>query len=112
MAVHIIEDDLAVSEALVVLLEQHGKDVVAYPDAESLLAAPPPESGDLVIVDLNLPGMSGVDAIQWLNGLEASPRIVVISGQSMNAIREQLRDVHAPIVVRKPLTEDKIAVWL
>lgn len=112
MAVHIIEDDLAVSEALVVLLEQHGQDVVAHPDAESLFAAPPPADNDLVIVDLNLPGASGVEAITWLSALDAPPRVVVISGQSINAIREQLRGVSAPIVVRKPLTEDKIAVWL
>ena len=94
------------------LLEQYGQEVVVYPDAESLLAASPPSANDLVIVDLILPGISGVEAIQWLRELEDPPRIIVISGQSKNAISEQLRDIPAPPVIRKPLTEDKIAACL
>lgn len=112
MTVHILEDDPAVSESLAILLEQHGQETVAYPDAESLLAASPPSANDLVIVDLILPGISGVEAIQWLRELEDPPRIIVISGQSKNAINEQLRDISAPPVIRKPLTEDKIAACL
>ena len=112
MAIHILEDDLAVSEALVFLLEQYGREVVSYPDAETLFAASPPSADDLVIVDLNLPGISGVQAMRWLLALKFPPRIVVISGQSKNAIGEQLRDIPAPTVIRKPLTEDKIAACL
>lgn len=112
MTIHILEDDPAVSEALAILLEQYGHETIAYPDAETFLAASPPSTGDLVIVDLILPGISGVQVMRWLLALSSPPRVVVISGQSKNAIGEQLRDISAPMVIRKPLTEDKIAACL
>lgn len=108
VAVHILEDDPGVSDALRLLLTQYGHKVIAHPDAESFFEARPPRHEDVVIVDLGLPGISGAQVIRWLGALERPPRIICITGQAQHAIDEQLGDVAPPILLRKPLTEDKL----
>ena len=109
VTIHIVEDDPGVSDSLMVLLSNMGHDTIAYPDAESFFRNAPPASGDTIIVDLLLPGISGVGVIRWLQELKAPPRIVAITGQPQGAIENQLRGLSVPDVVRKPLSETSIA---
>lgn len=108
VTVHIVEDDPGVGDALALLLQQIGHEVVVHPDAESLFEDPPPAAQDTVIVDLGLPGVSGVQVIRWLSRLKASPKIIAISGQPRKAIEKMLGDDQPAILLRKPLTEEAI----
>ncbi len=69
MNVHIVEDDWGVRDALVELVRGLGHSVAAYPEAESFIAAGLPGSGDLVLVDLALPGVRGEELLQQLRRL-------------------------------------------
>jgi FixJ family two-component response regulator len=110
MTIHLLEDDPAVSDSLTLLLRQMGHQVVCYGDGESFLSAPPPAPEDTVIVDLLLPGISGAEVIDRLQG---SPlRIVALSGQSRIDIRKQLKGRRVAHLLRKPLTADAIAACL
>lgn len=108
MAIHVLEDDPSVNESLALLLAHCNFDVVRHADAESLFRGKPPGHQDVVIVDLNLPGVSGAATIRWLQSLRHSPSIVVISGQSQAAITSELSGVEAANVLRKPLDQDTI----
>lgn len=104
--VHVVEDDLGVCDALRLLLEQMGHSVVAHADAESFFETGPPGPEDVVVVDLGLPGIAGIEIVRWVSRLDGPPHIVVISGLSQSRIDELLRDVVAPVVLlRKPLSE-------
>ena len=94
------------------LLLYLGFDTVGHADAESFFASPMPRSGDTVIVDLKLPGMSGAQVIKKLQDLTGAPRIIVISAQSQAAITAELRGIEAPILLRKPLSELALAAHL
>ncbi|HEY9214121.1 MAG TPA: response regulator [Ancylobacter sp.] len=103
-----MEDDEGVSDSLGIILRNLGHDVVSHRNAESLFAGAPPVAADVVIVDLSLPGIPGGQVVRWLQQLAASPRVVVITGQSQSAIDHQLRGL-APIrLMRKPLDLDAI----
>lgn len=108
MRVHVVEDDVGVSDSLSLILGNLGHEVIAHRDAEGLFAAVPPMASDAVIVDLSLPGISGAQAVRWLQQLAEPPRIVVISGQSQGVIDHQLRGLQRPVVVRKPLDVETI----
>lgn len=112
MTVHILEDDSGVSDSLSVLLRNKGYAVRTYPDAESFFAHCPPRSGDTVLVDLLLPGLSGAAVIRWLNRLASPPRVVVMSGRPEKEIESQLRGLKISYLVRKPLTEDAVIAYL
>lgn len=112
MAVHILEDDTGVLDALRLLLELTGEKAVLHRSAESFFEAAPPAAGDLVIVDVALPGIGGVEVIRWLRRLESAPRIVAISGQSEPYLARAFRNEPAPMMLRKPLDGAALAALL
>lgn len=70
-SVILIEDDDAVREAMASLLRSSGAAVVSFPSAEKFLGSACHDGVGCLIVDINLPGMSGFDlyrelpATQW-----------------------------------------------
>ena len=112
MLVHIVEDDPGVGDSLALLLAQIGHDSRVYPDAESFFECHPPSPDDTVIVDLGLPGLSGMQVVRWLSGLKTPPKVIAITGQPSRAIAEVV-DGHLPaILLRKPLTEESLVSHL
>ena len=59
--VYIVEDDAAVSDSLVQLLRMRGYETAVFPSGELFLAAANAQSAGCAILDIRLPGMSGLD---------------------------------------------------
>ncbi|KAA5829190.1 response regulator [Saccharopolyspora hirsuta] len=57
--VHIVDDDAALRQSLVFLLESIGVQALTYPDATTFLAEFDPAEVAVVIVDVRMPGISG-----------------------------------------------------
>lgn len=112
MTIHIVEDDPGVGDSLALLLGEIGHQAEVYPDAESFFEHAPPGPQDIVIVDLGLPGVSGVQLIRWISRLAAPPRVIAITGQSRRAIAELFGDELQPVLLRKPLTEEALVALL
>lgn len=112
MRIHIVEDDYAVRDSLTELVSALGFDVRSYADGEELLRSGPPARSDVVFVDLGLPGIPGHEVIQWLQRLDAPPRVIAISGRSRVDIEKMLADLPGLPLLRKPLEADSIAAYL
>ncbi|MBB5203793.1 two-component system phosphate regulon response regulator OmpR [Inhella inkyongensis] len=63
---YVVEDDAAIREMLSSYLEKQGLAVTAMASAEELLRRIDRLRPDLVVLDINLPGLSGLDACQRL----------------------------------------------
>ena len=76
--VAIVEDDTKIREAMVILLEgsQGIRCVGAYESAEDGLTDIPLKQPDIVLMDINLPGMSGIKCVALLK--ERMPGLQVI----------------------------------
>ena len=109
MIVHIVEDDLAVSDSLSEFLNAIGHDVEIYNDGGSFLANANVDDTDTVIIDLALPDMNGSEILRWLQSAHPRVRTIVVSGQSKTAIARALADVEVGVVMRKPLSVDLLA---
>lgn len=57
----VVDDDPAISEMLTIVLESEGFDSVAVMDGNEAVDAAHREQPDLILLDLMLPGMNGVD---------------------------------------------------
>lgn len=97
----IVDDDIALLAALRFALETEGFAVVAYPDAESALAAAPAKRGCLVL-DQRLPGMSGLDLLEQLRRRGEIAPAVLITTNPAPATRMRAKAAGVEIV-EKPL---------
>jgi len=78
--VYVVDDDDAVRGSLKLLLKSIGLAVIAYPSAPDFLAAYQPEQAGCLILDIRMPGMSGLELQQQLNLRGAVIPVVFISG--------------------------------
>jgi DNA-binding response OmpR family regulator len=80
MRVLVVEDDPSVGEAIRMTLDREGYDTVVALEADSGTRAFESERFDLAIVDIFLPGVSGLAAIAEFCRLAPATPIVAISG--------------------------------
>lgn len=78
--VFVVDDDEAVRGSLKLLLKSIGLPVIAYPSAPEFLAAYRHEQSGCLILDIRMPGMSGLELQQQLNVRGAVIPVVFISG--------------------------------
>ena len=78
--IFIADDDSAVRDALATIFELDGFAVKTFPEGTSLLSAVAHAKPDCVILDVHMPGRSGLDVLQELGPGFAAP-IFMISGQ-------------------------------
>lgn len=103
----VIDDDAAVSHALKFSLELDGFHVRTYPDGDALLAAAAlPERGCLVL-DMNLPGMDGLELLSRLRERRVSLPAVLITSNPNAALRARAAVAGVPIA-EKPLLTDAL----
>ena len=71
------------------LLQAEGFDTALFSSAEAFfehLPSPPPAC---VIVDVQLPGMSGIDLQHWLHAHHGTLPVIVMTGNRVRDIRER-----------------------
>jgi two-component system KDP operon response regulator KdpE len=103
----IVDDDLRLLRALAVNLRARSYEVDTAPDASSALAAASRRPPDLVILDLGLPDMDGVDVVRGLRGWSAAP-IIVLSAREAQADKVTALDAGADDYVTKPFGMDEL----
>jgi len=104
----LVEDDVAVRAAVRRVLERRGYRVLEAPNgAEALAAAAKPaEVIDLVISDMVMPGMSGLELRQHLLVLRPALQVLLMSGYSEEAITRLGGSGPLPSLIEKPFTVD------
>lgn len=78
--VYVVDDDEAVRESLAVLLTSAGFKVAVYPSGDAFLQAIHPQSHGCVVIDVRMPGLSGLEVLQALSARNASMPVIVMTG--------------------------------
>jgi len=78
--VFIVDDDEEVRDSLRLLLESVGLQVRCYPSATEYLEAFDPSWPGCLIVDIRMPGMSGLDMQERLAEQPIKPPVIIITG--------------------------------
>ncbi len=90
----VVDDDRALRHALASLLEDAGYDARQAADGPQALASLKTERHDVMLLDVGLPGMSGLDVLGELSSLPDPPRVAVITADDtpdtlLRAVRGQ-----------------------
>jgi FixJ family two-component response regulator len=101
----IIEDDAAMREALLELLEALSIACVAFDRAEEFLAALSPRRFDCLITDLHLPGMDGLELQRRLKMDGAAIPVIVITSSLDPLSRHRSMQEGAFAYLTKPFSE-------
>jgi CheY-like chemotaxis protein len=104
----LVDDDSSISTSLKGLLEHIGHKVTVFSDGASALDAYRAGSYDMVLTDLSMPGMSGIQLLRELRGSDPDARVLVFTGQALEAqVREATR-AGALAVLRKPFELEEV----
>jgi FixJ family two-component response regulator len=79
--IFVVDDDPAVRETLSMVLSAGGHPVVCFADGAALLAVARNRTPACILLDVNIPGRSGLDILKELRGEEYPAPIFMISGQ-------------------------------
>ena len=101
----IVDDEEPVRKALKRLLRASGLEAESYASGKDFLEASTQRRPDCVVLDLHMPGMSGLDVLRELRAARSALPAVMITAYDEPATREQCLAAGAAAYLRKPLDE-------
>ncbi|HKB21120.1 MAG TPA: response regulator, partial [Gaiellaceae bacterium] len=107
----VVDDEPQILRALGTNLRARGYDVELAPTGEAALAVAARKHPDLVVLDLGLPGIDGVDVIRGLRGWTSVP-IIVLSVREREGDKVAALDAGADDYVTKPFGMDELLARL
>ncbi|NTV53127.1 MAG: response regulator [Candidatus Firestonebacteria bacterium] len=93
----VAEDEVGIRMALTILLEEEGYQVVTACDGNEALAVVRAKEFDLVISDIRMPGMSGLQFLEEVNKIPSAPEIILMTAfgsveTAIQAMKKGARD--------------------
>ncbi|MFN0149262.1 MAG: response regulator transcription factor [bacterium] len=104
----IVDDDSTFRSRLARAFTERGFDVRDAHDAESALALANEESPELAVVDLRMPGRSGLELAQDLLRIDPATQVVVLTGYGSIATAIEAMRIGATYYLSKPADVDDI----
>ena len=106
--VFVVDDDLAVREAIESLLSSIGLRVQTFRTAQEFLANPRPDGPACIVLDVRLPGSSGLDLQRELARMEMRLPIIFITGHGDVEMSVQAMKGGAVEFLTKPFREQAL----
>ncbi len=100
----VVEDDSAIAEPLVRALAREGHDVAAVRTGEEALVRASEDDVDLVVLDVGLPGIDGIEVCRRLMARSAPPAVLMLTARSSELDEVLGLDAGADDYVTKPFT--------
>jgi two-component system, LuxR family, response regulator FixJ len=106
--VHVIDDDDAVRDSISMLLDTVGLTHALHPSAKEFLEALRPEMSGCLVVDIRMPGMSGLELQEELNARGVGLPIIFITGHGDVPMAVEAMRRGALDFIRKPFREQDL----
>jgi len=102
--IYIVEDEADIAELVAIRLQSAGFDTRIFPDAASMLKALEELGPDLLILDLMLPDMDGIEVCRILRSSDKHSRLPIIMLTARVDVADKVRglDVGADDYIGKP----------
>ena len=111
-AVLVIEDEAVLGKNILIYLERHGYEVHLAQSAEAGLALLDSVRPDAVLLDFNLPGMNGLEALARIREFDAGIRVLMLTGHGNVEMAVDAMKAGAFDFLTKPVALGKLRLLL
>jgi two-component system nitrogen regulation response regulator NtrX len=106
----VVDDEAGIRESLSSILRDEGYQVEAVSSAEEGLVRAAAGDIEVVLLDVWLPGMDGLEALSRMQAIQRPPAVIMISGHGTIETAVRATKLGAFDFIEKPLTIEKIIV--
>jgi two-component system nitrogen regulation response regulator NtrX len=106
----VVDDERPIRDSLALILEGERYAVTTAPSAEEALQKLELERADLVILDVRLPGMNGLDALREIRARDEQTDVIMISGHATLSDAVEATRLGAFDFLQKPLNRDRVLI--
>ena len=106
--VHIVDDDDAVRDSLLELLNSVGIDAIGFESATTFLSELNPDMAGCLILDIRMPGMSGLELQKKLQEMDSTLPIIFITGHADVPMAIEAMKHGAVEFIQKPFREQEL----
>ena len=106
----VVDDELGIRQSLKGVLEDEGYKASLAESAEDCLELLSRRAFDVVLLDVWLPGIDGLEALQKIRDLENAPEVIMISGHGTIETAVRATKLGAYDFLEKPLSLDKTLI--
>jgi DNA-binding NtrC family response regulator len=107
----VVDDDPGIRRSLSRVLERRGHQLQVAPDGRQGLRLWREGGADVVLLDIHMPEVDGIEVLVQLRGLAPELPVIVMSGGDQTRRLDLLGDAHllgAWALLRKPFTLDEV----
>ncbi len=108
----IVDDESSIRESLQGVLEDEGYKASAVDSGEACLEMLRKKSFDVILLDIWLPGMDGLEALERIRENEDAPEVVVISGHATIETAVRATKLGAFDFLEKPLSVERTLILI
>jgi two-component system, NtrC family, sensor kinase len=108
LRVLLVDDDASIGRSLKRLLEQIGHSVTVHTDGQAALDAYKAGAFDMVLSDLAMPGLGGLELLRELHDYDPDARVLIFTGQTTGTLLQEALRLGAADVLRKPFELEEV----
>ena len=103
--IYVVDDDESVRRAVGALIRSAGLTVQTFPSAQEFLAFPRPDVPSCLVLDVQLPGLSGLDLQEELAKVDVQIPIIFLTGHGDIPMSAQAMEAGAVAFLAKPFDD-------
>jgi two-component system nitrogen regulation response regulator NtrX len=108
----VVDDELEIRRSVRMILEYEGYDVLEASSGPEGIALVEKESPDLVFLDVKMPGMDGLEALQRIRAVSETLPVVIISGHGTVSTAVEATKAGAFDFIEKPLASERVLLTI
>lgn len=107
--VMLVDDEESVRLSWNRYLSQQGFEVTTAADGANAISKLQTEPVDVVVSDLRMPGVDGVQLLQWIHDERPQTQFILLTGFGSEDVEKKVRDLGAFDYLNKPISPDTLA---
>jgi two-component system, cell cycle sensor histidine kinase and response regulator CckA len=98
----VVDDESSVTKVVAMALTQGGYEVEVYQSGQAVIERCAAGPFDLVLLDVMMPDMDGVEVLQRLRAVVPSAKVVLMTGHASESLESRMREISDVVVLPKP----------